>query len=184
LCLKVVPEGTNVRGLDAKANLTLPFVAAEAQYNRVEAYANLRVAGYVGPDTGEMFPDFTTFNVESYVTLMQSLSALRKVVGAKEEFIRPTRLWAWAEEEAADATDRRLTQGVATAWALTQIADGHPREQALAQYRDSNDTVAQAMIDETYAEMLGGDEEFPSEESRARARRLLDGYKLRGGVFG
>src|SRR3712207_345431 len=35
----------NVRGLDAKANLTLPFVAAEAQYNHVEAYANLRVSG-------------------------------------------------------------------------------------------------------------------------------------------
>lgn len=84
----------NVSGLDAKASLTLPFVAAEAQYNRAEAYANLRVAGYVGPDLGGMFPDFTTFNVESYVTLMQSLSAMRKVIGANEEFIRPTRLWA------------------------------------------------------------------------------------------
>jgi len=34
----------NVRGLDAKANLTLPIVAAEAQANRAEASANLRVS--------------------------------------------------------------------------------------------------------------------------------------------
>lgn len=116
----------NVSGLDAKANLTLPFVAAEAHFNRVEAYANLRVEGYVGPDTGEMFPDFTTFDVESYVNLMQSLSAMRKVIGAKEKFIRPTRLWAWAENEGGgvDATDHRLTQGVSTSYALTQIKDG------------------------------------------------------------
>jgi hypothetical protein len=173
----------NVSGLEVNANLTLPFVAAEAQFNRAEAYANLRVEGYVGPEAGEMFPDFTTFDVESYVKLMQSLSVMRKVIGAKEELIRPTRLWAWAEEE-VDATDSRLTQGVATAWALTQIADGHPREQALANYRDPNDTVAQAMIDQTYAEMLRGDEEVPSEESRARARRLLDGYELHRPWFG
>jgi len=174
----------NVRGLDAKANLTLPFVAAEAQFNRVEANANLRVSGYVGPEAGDMFPEFSTFDVESYVKLMQALSELRKVIGAKEEFIRPTRLWAWAEEEAADVTDRRLTQGVATAWALTQIEKGHPRGRALADYRDSDDTVALAMIEQTYADMLRDDEAGPSEESRAKARRLLDGYHLRGeGIF-
>jgi hypothetical protein len=119
----------NVRGLDAKANLTLPFVAAEAQYNRAEVSANLRVSGYVGPEAGKMFPEFSTFDDESYVKLMQSLSEMREVIGAKEEHIRPTRLWAWAEEE-ADATDRRLTQAVGTLWAMTQIADGHLRGEA------------------------------------------------------
>jgi hypothetical protein len=39
-----------------------------------------------------MFPDFGTFDVESYVKLMQSLSEMGKVIGAKEELIRPTRL--------------------------------------------------------------------------------------------
>jgi hypothetical protein len=167
----------NVRGLDAKANLTLPFVAAEAQYNRAESYANLRVSGYVGPEVGKMFPEFSTFDIESYVKLMQSLSEMREVIGAKEEHIRPTRLWAWAEEEAG-ATDRRLTEAVGTLWALTQIADGHPREEALGTYRDQDDTAAQAAIEQTYAEMLQGDEGKPSKESRARARRLLDGYEL------
>lgn len=168
----------NVSGLDAKANLTLPFVAAEAQYNRVEAYANLRVAGYADPKLGDMFPDFTTFDVESYVTLMQSLSQMRKVIGANEDLIHPTRLWAW-DNAKTEAPDRRLSEGVATAWALTQIEEGHPREKALADYRDSDDEVAQAAIEQAYADMLGHDEVTPSEESQAKARRLLDGYAMR-----
>jgi hypothetical protein len=166
----------NVSGLDAKANLTLPFVAAEAQYNRAEASANLRVSGYVGPDLGEKFPEFGTFDIESYVKLMQSMSEMREVVGAKEEHISPTRLWAWAEEE-EDTTDRRLTQAVGTLWALTQIADGHPKAEALAKYRDHDDTVAKGAIEQTYADMIR-DQVDPSRESRARARRLLDGYEL------
>lgn len=174
----------NVSGVDAKANLTLPFVAAEAQYNRVEASANLRVSGYVGPEAGKMFPEFSTFDVESYVKLMQSLSEMREVIGAKEEYIRPTRLWAWAEEEEADATDRRLTQAVGTLWAMTQIADGHRRGEARASYRDRDDTVAQAAIDQTYADLLRGDEGKPSQEARARARRLLDGYELHHPILG
>jgi len=172
----------NVSGLDAKANLTLPFVAAEAQYNRAEASANLRVSGYVGPDLGEKFPEFGTFDVESYVKLMQALSEMREVIGAKEEHIHPTRLWAWAEEEAG-ATDRRLTQAVGTLWALTQIEKGHPRSEALAKYRDHDDTVAKGAIEHTYADMLRDDEMNPSQESRARARRLLDGYELSPDIF-
>ncbi len=167
----------NVSGLDAKANLTLPFVAAEAQYNRVEAFANLRVAGYADPKLGEIFPDFTTFDVESYVTLMQSLNEMRKVIGANEDLIRPERLWAWDKAE-TEELDRRLTEGVATAWALTQIEQGHPLEKALAEYRDRDDEVAQAMIERTYADMLH-DEVEPSEESQAKAKRLLDGYAMR-----
>jgi hypothetical protein len=173
----------NVTGIDAKANLTLPFVAAEAQFNRVEAYANLTVDGYIGPDVGDLFPDFTAFDVESYVKLMESLSALRKVIGAHEDLIRPTRLWAWSEPQ-DDGPDLRLTQGVATAWALTQIKDGHPREQALAKYRDRDDTVAHSMIESTYAEMLEDAQGAPSDEVRARARRLLDGYELHHPLFG
>ncbi len=173
----------NVSGLDAKANLTLPYVAAEAQYNHAEATANLRVSGYVGPEAGKMFPEFGTFDIESYVKLMQSLSKMREVIGAKEEHIRPTRLWAWAEEEKG-ATDRRLTQAVGTLWALTQIADGHTRAEALGSYRDRDDTVAKSAIEQTYADMLNGDETTPSQESRARARRILDGYELHHPMLG
>jgi hypothetical protein len=64
------------------------------------------------------------------------------------------------------------------AWALSKIKNGHPREKALADYRDSTDTVAQTMIKETYAQMLRDDEVVPSGETKAKAKRLLDGYEL------
>jgi hypothetical protein len=60
--------------------------------------------------------------------------------------IQPTRLWAWAEEEAC-ATDRRLTEAVGTLWAMTQIEKGHPRAEALAKYRDTDDTIAKGAIE-------------------------------------
>ena len=172
----------NVSGLDAKATLTLPLVAAEAQLNRAEATANLRVLGYVGPDLGKQFPEFDSFDMESYVKLRQSLSELREVIGAKAEHIRPTRLWAWAEE---DDTDRRLTEAVGTLWAMTQIADGHTREEALGSYRQPDDKVAKGAIEQTYTELFrGGGKGKPSKEIRVRARGLLDGYELHHPTLG
>ena len=166
----------HVTDVEAKANLTLPFVAAQAQFNQLEAYATLAVTGYAGDDLGDAFPDFAGFDVETYVKLMESLSAMRKVLGADPAKIRPQQLWVWADTT-TDETDQRLSQGVATAYALTEIEGGHPQSEAIAKYRDRDDSVAQAAIEQTYAQLVG--DGAPSDEVRARAKRLLDGYKLK-----
>jgi hypothetical protein len=92
----------NVLGFDADANLTLPFVAASAEFNQLEAYADLTIEGYAGADTGALFPPFATFDVESYVKLMDALTSMKGVIGKNEDNIRPARLWAWS---AAPDTD-------------------------------------------------------------------------------
>jgi hypothetical protein len=45
----------NIRSLKADANLTLPFVAAQAQFNNLEACADITVEGYAGNEAGERF---------------------------------------------------------------------------------------------------------------------------------
>jgi hypothetical protein len=176
----------NVVGYDADANLTLPFVAAEAQFNRLEASAGLRVEGYVGTDTGELFPNFGAFDVESYVKLMDALNGMRVKIGSDEANIRPAKLWVWTTTGAKEESASMLGRGVATAWALTRIKEGDLFERALTAYRDKDDQMAQATIEDTYAEVLGPDfRDFaPDEDARNRARQLLDGYELHVPWFG
>ena len=82
----------NVIGVKATTNLTLPFVAAEAQYNRLEASASLKVEGYTGDDLGDVLPAFSAFDVETYVKLLDALTALKARIAEDAEKISPTRL--------------------------------------------------------------------------------------------
>ena len=81
-----------VSNFDVGVNMTLPFIAAEAQFNRLEASAALRVEGYVGPDAAKRFPNFGAFDVETYVKLMDALTSLKDTIGADVDNIRPVRL--------------------------------------------------------------------------------------------
>ena len=172
-----------VSNFDAKANMTLPFIAAEAQFNRLEASAALRIEGYVGPGAAKQLPKFGSFDVESYVKLMDALNSLTESIGADVDNIRPVRLWTWAEAgDGGKAVDDRLTSAVGTMWALTKIADGKPVAEAIAHYRDEDDAVAQDAIQATYTHLVGSDA-APGGQARARAKELLDGYKARSGIF-
>ena len=168
-----------VRNMDADANATLPFVAAEAQFNRLEASASLRVEGYVGKDAGKSFPNFGSFDVESYVKLMDALSALKNTISSDEENIRPQRLWVWGEPPSGGSSvDDQLTTAVGTAWGLTSIEHGKSLMQALNEYRDADDDIAKNAVRAVYS-VLGVDGETPSQLIQAHARELLDGYKMR-----
>ena len=173
-----------VSNFELGANMTLPFIAAEAQFNRLEASAALRVEGYVGADAAKQFPNFGAFDVETYVKLMDALSSLKDSIGGDVDNIRPVRLWTWAESaEGASTVDDRLTHAVGTMWALTRIADGATMAEAIANYRDTDDEVAHAAIRETYGYLMPSGDEAPNAQARARARELLDGYKAKAGLF-
>jgi hypothetical protein len=170
----------NVLGIEGEINLTLPFVAAQAEFNNLEAYANLTVEGYAGPKAGELFPEFTAFDVESYVKLMNSLTAMKGTIGKDEEHIRPAQLWVWAPSAGGDELDARLTQAVGSAWALTRIDEGDTLEEATRKYRDQEDHAARAAIEAVYSQLgVPGRDEKPSGEAREHAKRLLDGYEMR-----
>lgn len=173
-----------VSNFEAGTNMTLPFVAAEAQFNRLEASAALRVEGYVGPQTGSIFPNFGAFDVESYVKLMDAMTALKNVVGEQEEYIRPAELWVWGDDdEDSSAVDDKLTAALGTVVALDSITRGHPLVRAVSEYNDSNDEIAKQAIRETYSAMGVDDQGAPTPTQGARARELLDGYRARIPIF-
>ena len=173
-----------VVGFDANANLTLPFVAAKAQISDLEAYASVRLEGYVGPNASDLFPQFGTFDVENYVRLVDALNKMKAAVGGQPDMIRPTQLWVLAESHEAAAA-ARLSTGVGTAWGLTEIADGRTCDEALAAYREKTDDTAHTAIRQTYGDLVGDDTATkPDETARARARAALEGYELHKPLFG
>ncbi len=88
-------------------------------------------------------------------------------------------LWGSSEDEGR-ATGLRLTQGIATGWALRRIGHGRTLAQALSEYRGRDDALARAIIGQTYAELLQDGAVVSSEGSRAAARRLLELYEVVG----
>jgi len=172
-----------VAEVDAGLNLTLPVVAAKAQVEGLEAYASMRLEGYRGEDASALFPAFGTFNVENYVRMTDALNQMKDAVGATDELIAPTQLWRLVKSQ-QQAPEVRMRQGVGTAWALSQIKDGHTCAKAVSGYRDQADDVALNAIRQTYLELVDPDESATTDATaRARARTLLDGYELRHPVF-
>lgn len=173
-----------VSGLKAGMNLTLPFVAAEAQFNRLEASAALHVEGYVGPEAGPLLPNFGAFDVESYVKLMDSLTALKNQISNTPEHIRPTALWTWIPTASDEAKlEVQLASAVGTVWALTCMERGWPVARAFGEYRVVGDEPAHDAIRKTYQTVLGDSQDEPSEVVRSKAREWLDGYALKTDFF-
>jgi hypothetical protein len=174
-----------VKNLGADANLNLPFIAAEAQFGRLEASASVRVEGYVGPEPAESFSAFESFNVESYVRLNDAFTKLTSLIGSNAAAIRPTQLWTWVEPQSAvpDVSDR-LAGAVGTTYALAQIAGGVTLQQAVAGYQDTTDDAAHAAIRDTYAALVDGPSDGqPQDEACDEAKRMLDGYRLKASWF-
>jgi hypothetical protein len=174
----------NIIGMEAEGNLTLPFVAAQAEFNRVEAYANLTVEGYTGPDVGKLFPKYTAFDVESYVTLMSSLTAMKDTLGKDVDNIKPKQLWVWTPGAGPGELDDQLTRAVGTAWGLTRIKESDTLERAIKRYNDQEDHVARSAIENVYSQLgVDGRDAKPSGEARERAKRLLADYEMHDPLF-
>jgi len=174
-----------VSGLSASANLSLPVIAAEAQVNRIEATASLQIRGFLGKDLGKLMPSFSAFDVETYVKLLEAMTALKDSISEQEERISPVVLWQWSDATETVTVDDRLTVAVGTVWALSCIQKGWEVNRAIGEYKDIEDAVAHDAISRTYADLTESDDgqREPNVAEQERARTLLDGYKLRGGVF-
>lgn len=172
-----------ITNFNAGINLTLPFVAAEAQQNRLEASCSLQIEGYVGA-AAKSLPDFASFNVETYVKIQDALTTLKNKIGDDTANIRPVQLWVWTDDSEDDVSlDERLTRAVGTAWALTQITSGSGVTEAEALYADGDDEVAKAAIRSTYMDLGADGANGPDAQTRVRARELLDGYRARQSWF-
>jgi hypothetical protein len=167
----------HIRSVSAEANLTLPIVAAEAQLNNAETHANMTVEGYVAADTGSLFPAFSAFDVESYVKLMESMTAAKDRIGSNEEMIKPAPLWTWGDATEPEGESANVAS-IATTWALTRIKKGKVLSETQNDFARRDEPTATTAIERAYASAGIEGDAVPSDQERQRAAELLGKYEL------
>ncbi|MDQ6946462.1 MAG: hypothetical protein M3256_09350 [Actinomycetota bacterium] len=169
----------DISGFDAKAQLTLPAMAAQVQMGVASAQYKLMARGYVGP-LSEVLIDPGELNVESYVKLTGAISKLQRLLADDVQNIRPVPLFVDLPAGGDSEGDRRWAVGAT--FALSQIADG----QSLAKSRrvmdwDSWSEEAKQAIEETYTLLVGAkDDDFqPDGAMKASAQSYLGPLRIK-----
>jgi hypothetical protein len=166
----------HVRQVRADLQLTLPVIAAESQINNLEARANMTIEGYIAPDAGKIFPPFGSFDVESYVKMLEALTAAKEIIGEDPAKIQPVPLW----RSASRASEVDLTTGLAVAWALTRIVKGDNLIEAQDGFAERDNPAVRETVAEVYSQLCGEQPSgsSPAEEARKRAHEALGRYQL------
>jgi hypothetical protein len=172
---------------DLDANLALPAVAAQAQLGHLQASSELIVLGYVGSDLAQLIPSFSTLDVETYAELMKSVTAIQQKIGGDSDNIRPVPL-AVLDQDGHDASTSAFAHAVAVTWALSQIAEAKPLNEARAHFPAIDVAPPVHDIEHTYRQMAGSelpDDAEPPAAAREKARGILGRLRLGShGMFG
>lgn len=168
----------DIAGFDAKAQLTLPAIAAQVQMGMASAQYKLTARGYVGP-LSEVLVDPGELNVESYVKLLASITLLQKRLADDTVNIRPVPLFVDLPVGDVEMATRRRSIGVT--FALSQIADGRSLNAARREVEWSSwATEAQEAINETYDSIVGTDADLrPGTDAQNAARSYLGHLRLK-----
>jgi hypothetical protein len=172
-----------VSNYEAGANLALPFVAAEAQMGHLQTESTLAVRGYAGQGLAGLIPPLQSLTVDTYVDLMQRISKIQDLLGRDIANVRPALLQV--PETAVEGPNRKVEHAVGLVWALSKIADGVSRNQAIADFpskdSEASTTAIQDAYADAYAEAMGTDstgDEAPPAPARAWANGYLAGQRL------
>lgn len=178
IAVRLVIEAT---GFDGHAKLTLPALAAEVQLSAKQAECRLKVLGYRGNDVAAHFPDFTTFDVESYAQVMANMTQLRDLLGAAQDQDIQAELLQKAQTTTTGASSARRTQ-LGLVLGLYSLAEGLTLAQALQSVRHSDPPELATGLRQAYQEIVGTGigVEFaaPTVAQRAAARDDLAGSWL------
>lgn len=176
IAVRLVIEAT---GFDGHAKLTLPALAAEVQLSSKQAECRLKVLGYRKAGIADHFPDFTSFDVESYAQIMDNMTQLRNLLGAAQDGDVEVELLQRAQITTTTASSaRREKLGVVLG--LYSVSEGLTLMQALQSVRHSDPPELERGIRDAYRELVGEGHDLaaPTVAQRAAARDDLAGSWL------
>ncbi len=166
--------------VDAKAQLSIPLLAAEGSLGRSQASVSLTVNGYVGDELAKLLPtDIQTLNVDTYSSLTTSMNEIVTLIGSDKANIQPELLGIEVVDKGPVDVDTDLTRAVGITYALTRLKDGRTLEEALEAYYDKDDEVAQSAIHHVYEVLVAEGDDDGHGVARARASDLLDNYIIK-----
>jgi hypothetical protein len=102
-------------GASAKADLTLPVIAAHAELGMVSASAQLLIYGYAG-DLATSLPNWQSFDVDSYADYLGKVNELQRKILGDTANIRPVLLSSTQASALKDPGDDFSRHGHRTHW--------------------------------------------------------------------
>lgn len=128
----------DLAGFEARAQLTLPAIAAQVEIGMATASYKLGARGYVG-SISQVLVSPTALNVENYVALTGSIELLQKLLADDIPNLRPEPLFVDMPAQGSVDSDYRWSVGLV--FALSQVAE-----------RQSLSSAKKAIVWETWSD--------------------------------
>jgi hypothetical protein len=162
---------------DASSKLNLPFIAASAQLNSIEAKWMLQVIGLAGRVIAAVLVPPTDLNVETFVLAKQSLT---NIIGAMNDPSTKFIPEVISIERHSNAIQLEYKKAIAKTVALSGIKDGRSLDKIIQTYSQNEQSIVDTIAD-VYRNFAGvvNDQDQPKDLVRKEATVLLAGLNIK-----
>lgn len=172
----------NCKYIDVKAKTTsLPWIAASASTNTVEATLDIKPFGIANPKMSEVFSNKpTNFSLDSYERLILILNKLYALVWDEDTILTPVVFMIPIPKSDEEAKEAEYNKAVFIAWALMNISKGNKLNDAIKSFPiDTNE--GDIIITNVYKYFLKSDnpDVYIDPVSKARATEILRKVKIK-----
>jgi hypothetical protein len=167
-----------VATVDAKADLSLAALAANATLSRRSAQVSIEAIGLSNPKM-----DLAVATLAAKELTVETYADFAKVQGTLLELLNDgdTKTSVKRVGIRSEATEQDLLEAVATAYGLYQLKNGVSCQQAKAQFPKAADAGATAAIEGVYSKLgLSCDATARGKIEKLRAEQLLVGIQVKG----
>lgn len=160
---------------NAKSQLSLPFLSAQAQLGNIQASWMMQIRGLVGPKIDEVVLPPQELKVETFVIAKQSIEKVIRAVNDPSTSFRSGVLLATIDP---NSNEEKFWASVVTSYAIYSLRKGRSAVEAIDRL-GLNDPQAEDFIRDTYAN-LGVDNPTadPPRQARSTAQRIMQGIRV------
>jgi hypothetical protein len=144
------------RELNASAKFTsLPAIAASAEFSYSEASYNIQTVGLSGPKIGIAAPKVGSYNIESYVNLMNAVNDIQRAALDLTTVVKPQLIQLNVQDGSY------YIENIARTLALFRIASGTSCEDTKSTLSTNHESRAYDVITQVYNDMAGKCDQRP-----------------------
>jgi len=162
---------------DSNSKISLPFIAASAQLNNIEAKWMIQVIGLAGTTITAVTVPPTDLNVETFVLAKQSLTSIIEAVKDPSTKFIPQVI---SIERPCTEIQLDYKVAIAKGVALKGIKDGWSLDKTIEEYKNNDQSIDDTIAD-VYRNFAGvnTNQEVPSAQVRKNAQLMLIGIDIK-----
>lgn len=170
-----------IENYDASIGVDLASIAANGTLNRSTQHCYIYKTGFYNPGVDRIIASISgkVFNVENYFLYNNAMTEILKVLAEPETTFKPQKIGI--KEDYLPSADEDLAKAPIIAYSLTCIAKGRSYNDAIQKFTSVEDNkFATGIVSSTYTSLgCSADEKVPNEEVILKAKKFLQGIKVR-----